>query len=925
MKRPSARRQIFLRLALAAMPFAGAGAASAFTNELYLHDAFAGENDGALRFPIERRNPDGPLSIRVNTTGGTARPGDFEYAWVLANFADGQTMVEVPITLNDNTVVDGPPRTVELSIVRSEDGNGIAVMNRVGVGVIADDDGPTSTLALLGGETSEYYPSFTFHLVRQGPAASEVTGSAATRDGSAQAGRDYTSYSAPFTLAAGNRFLHLAINLTDDSRIELRRETFHMGVADAAGAEPSSLTATATIVDDESQPQFVFTLPASVAEGAGTVPLTIVKEGDTDVSATIHIHSANYGHLYATNQLDYDLDEEAAFVFSPDEVEKVIDIPILQDALDEVDEAISVYAYDLFLPDGPAGYPGSFASASATIVDDDATPTMTISDVYVEEGFNPNFPLHLTAPTGRELDVWYELIPGTATEPADYRFVDYPGKVYPGEPAGSIYGALVIEDGIAEPPETFTIRITSAEGIILGNTTATATIVDSDASPTLTIQHAISASEADGAATPTLTLTKESGWPIVVNYEVQDFEGGSGVASGPGQIVIPPGNRTWPLPVPFADDYYYERPASFRVTLTGADHAFVGTAKTSEITVVDDDPRPYLVADPVTVREGGDSATLRLRVIGKDVGDTYCLERYATEGSASYDDASFPTGTMCFTSVAGELDMSVNAVDDLLNEGEESLTLTIELYNYVDDQPRAYVDVPITILDNDAEPSVTLEGTAGTEGGWATFSATLDAPSGRTVAVDLALMPGTATAGSDFDSTTRTLAFAPGDTYTETSVPLVDNSAYEVTESFTGKLVNPRGAQIAGADWGLLIADDDPAPQVSASGAEALERDGQLQFTINKAGETEVGAIVSYRLVPITATGSDYTDTSGTITFLPSEAAKAVVVTVTDDAGFEADETFELRLENPVNATITGSPALGTILNDDEQDAWLIR
>jgi hypothetical protein len=61
------------------------------------------------------------------------------------------------------------------------------------------------------------------------------------------------------------------------------------------------------------------------------------------------------------------------------------------------------------------------------------------------------------------------------------------------------------------------------------------------------------------------------------------------------------------------------------------------------------------------------------------------------------------------------------------------------------------------------------------------------------------------------------------------------------------------------------------------------------------------------------AAGSDYTATSGTLTFAPHESAKTIVVPITADGLAEGAESFALGLSNPVGATIAGGSGLVTI------------
>ena len=81
---------------------------------------------------------------------------------------------------------------------------------------------------------------------------------------------------------------------------------------------------------------------------------------------------------------------------------------------------------------------------------------------------------------------------------------------------------------------------------------------------------------------------------------------------------------------------------------------------------------------------------------------------------------------------------------------------------------------------------------------------------------------------------------------------------------------------------------------------------------------------VGYTTSSATATeGTDYTATSGTLTFAVGETTKTITVPATEDAVFEDTETFTLTLSSPVNAAFVGGrttlDAVGTILEDDPE------
>jgi hypothetical protein len=71
--------------------------------------------------------------------------------------------------------------------------------------------------------------------------------------------------------------------------------------------------------------------------------------------------------------------------------------------------------------------------------------------------------------------------------------------------------------------------------------------------------------------------------------------------------------------------------------------------------------------------------------------------------------------------------------------------------------------------------------------------------------------------------------------------------------------------------------------------------------------------------------GEDYTATSGTLNFVQGEQIKTIAVPILSDNKMnETNETFLVELSSPVNATIVGEPAKGTILIAGEPGTILI-
>jgi hypothetical protein len=91
-----------------------------------------------------------------------------------------------------------------------------------------------------------------------------------------------------------------------------------------------------------------------------------------------------------------------------------------------------------------------------------------------------------------------------------------------------------------------------------------------------------------------------------------------------------------------------------------------------------------------------------------------------------------------------------------------------------------------------------------------------------------------------------------------------------------------------------------------------------MTFVVSLNAPATTASQVNYQTVPVTATaGTDYTTTSGTLSFAIGQISKTVVVKITGDNNYEPNETFNLVLSNPVNIVISQGTATGTIINDD--------
>jgi hypothetical protein len=114
-------------------------------------------------------------------------------------------------------------------------------------------------------------------------------------------------------------------------------------------------------------------------------------------------------------------------------------------------------------------------------------------------------------------------------------------------------------------------------------------------------------------------------------------------------------------------------------------------------------------------------------------------------------------------------------------------------------------------------------------------------------------------------------------------------------------------------------------PQLSVADISVNEGDASATFTVTLSSASSDTVTVSYATSNGSASaGSDYTATSGTLSFLPGQTSKTVTVTLLEDVGSESSETFDLVLSNPSLAAVSDATGVATITDNDSVAGTLV-
>ncbi|MGF1514909.1 MAG: Calx-beta domain-containing protein [Elainellaceae cyanobacterium] len=187
---------------------------------------------------------------------------------------------------------------------------------------------------------------------------------------------------------------------------------------------------------------------------------------------------------------------------------------------------------------------------------------------------------------------------------------------------------------------------------------------------------------------------------------------------------------------------------------------------------------------------------------------------------------------------------------------------------------------------------------------------------------------GAAEAGADytvptFDGRPNTgqIIFEPGQAEASFTIPIINDTAFEGSETFAVGLQNPSVGALGTLRTVLvtIVEDDSPAElSIDAAPVTVSETDAIATVTVQRSGDVSGSAAVDFGTSDGTASaGTDYTATSGRLTFAAGQTSQTIAVPILNDTSVESNETFAVTLSNPAGALLGSQTTTVTILNND--------
>jgi hypothetical protein len=433
--------------------------------------------------------------------------------------------------------------------------------------------------------------------------------------------------------------------------------------------------------------------------------------------------------------------------------------------------------------------------------------------------------------------------------------------------------------------------------------------------------------EGVGSVLVTVELSETSDQEVSAPFTVGGTATGGGVDHNlaNGTFTIEAGSLTDSVTFQVTSDSLYERSETIIVTLGAPLNATLDSEDEQTITITDDDSPPTIsFSNPTyTQDEDGVSATITVTLSGETALDA-AVQYASSDGSADAGaDYTAVSGPLAFAPGVVTQTFVVPILDDDLAEGDETVILSLT------DAVSATLgtdSAELSIVDDEGEPTLSIsDASTGESDGTLVFTVTLSLASASDVSTDYATNdgpagPGGATAGADFTGESGTLDIPAGSTQEQINVTILQDDLYEGDELFTVELSNPGNATIGDGQATGTIVDDDNPPEIGFESAnyDVSEAGGSASITVTLSGATQLTATVDYATSDDTATdGADYTAVNGILIFPPGTTQRSFSIPILDDGGDEFDETVNLALTNPTNATLATGSAVCTIVDDE--------
>ena len=784
-----------------------------------------------------------PVTVNYSGLSASATLGtDFSLTSGTLTFTNGGPLTQ---TISVAITRDSLDEFDELYAVILSGASNASILDAKGDGTITDDDGsPVPSIGDISqNEGNAGNTAFVFTVVLSNPSSFQTSFVIFTQNGSASAPGDFTAIAPTLiNFEPGQVSRTVTVQVVGDTVTE-SDENFQLAVGpndNGVDGNPILDTGTATIVNDDVARELniddVSTLEGTGA-GNSNALFTVSLSAAPAVGTTVTV---NYGTANGTAAAASDYtSSNGTLTFTPaGPLTQVISVTLTRDNIDEGDETyvvnLSGATNALILDNQGVG----------TIVDDDAAPVPTVSNVSVNEGnaggVNALFLITLSNPSDSATTYQVFTTNGSAQAPGDYTAIPVaPAAFVTFPPLSTSQSTTVVVQGdsIVEANESFEVNLADAQALvgpdgvptIVASGTGT---INNDDSATLSIAGNSGPEGNSGTSARTFALTLSNPVQAIVQVSYSTVDGTATVADADYQAASGTVNfaslqtSAQTGSVLIVGDVEVEPDQSFSVTLSAVGlppGVSLGTG-TAAAVIVNDDATSASIAGASANEGTGANTTLNFTVSLSAPAKSPVSVQYTTVNGTAVAPSDFTatSGTLNFASGQQTAVIAVTVIGDSVVEPNESFSVSLSNPNGA---TIATASATGTIV-NDDSVSLSINDVTQAEGSGGgmtvfTFTVTASGPSTTPITVNYQTADITAVAPGDYQAASGVVSIPAQALSTSININVVADTLIESNETFRVTLTGTSGATLNDAEGiGTILGDDVP------TAVPALDRRG---------------------------------------------------------------------------------------------------
>ncbi len=705
-----------------------------------------------------------------------------------------------------------------------------------------------------------------------------------------------------------------------------------------------------------------------VGEADGTITLPVTLSAASSSQVTVNYATSNGSASNDTScgrPTDVYESNSGTLTFNPNVTTQNVTVSLLNC---NASLSSGFYTFYLNLSTPSTGATIVRAATQIDVTGDTAassTPGLFVKNAVVDATVGSiQVPVLLGGPSGAAqgvpVTVNYATANGSAKSGTDYTATSGTLTFPAGETAQNITVPILDPSG-SEPTRSFSVTLSSPSNATIATGTGTVTIGASGATavsnPLISAPANVVVGQADGYIELPVTLNAPSNStsPVTVNYATSNGSASNDTSCGrstdayqleSGTLTFTPGVTTQVVRVPLLNcdaslsSGFYTFYLNLSTPSTGA--TIVRAATQIDVTgdtAASSTPGLFVKNAVVDATAGSIQVPVLLGGPSGAAQGVPVTVNYATaNGSAkSGTDYTATSGTLTFPAGETAQNITVPILDPSGSEPTRSFSVTLSSpSNATIATGTGTVTIGASGATAVSNPLISAPANVvvGQADGYIELPVTLNAPSNSTspVTVNYATSNGSASNDTSCGRSTDayqlesgTLTFTPGVTTQVVRVPLLncDASLSSGFYTFYLNLSTPStGATIVRAATQIDVTGDTAAsstPGLFVKNAVVDATVGSIQVPVLLGGPSGAAQGVPVTVNYATANGSaksgtDYTATSGTLTFPAGETAQNITVPILDPSGSEPTRSFSVTLSSPSNATIatgTGTVTIG--------------